>query len=80
MMHRKRASLGIAFVAILGACVAEDETPGQNVANAAPNVVALSATEFAITAPDTIPAGWTTFRMANQGGEVHYGHMVRLET
>ena len=45
----------------------------------APNVVSLAATEYAIDAPDTIPAGWTNFRLANRGQEVHYGHIVRLE-
>ena len=68
----------IAFVAVLSACSTEEKTPSQNLA-AAPNVVSLTATEYAFEAPDTIPAGWTTFRLANRGQEVHYGHMVRLE-
>jgi hypothetical protein len=45
----------------------------------APNHVSLTATEYALQAPDSIPAGWTTFRLANQGHEVHYGHIVQLE-
>ena len=68
----------IAFVAVLSACSTKEETPGQNLA-AAPNVVSLTATEYAFEAPDTIPAGWTNFRLANRGQEVHYGHIVRLE-
>lgn len=66
----------IAFVAVLSACSTKEETPGQTTA---PNVVSLSATEYAIEAPDTLPAGWTNFRLTNRGQEVHYGHMVRLE-
>ena len=68
----------IALVAVLSACSTREETPGQNLA-AVPNVVSLTATEYAFEAPDTIPAGWTNFRMANRGQEVHYGHIVRLE-
>jgi hypothetical protein len=68
----------IAFAAVLSACSTKEETPSQNLA-AAPNVVSLAATEYAIEAPDTIPAGWTNFRLANRGQEIHYGHIVRLE-
>ena len=68
----------IAFVAVLSACSTREETPGRNLA-AAPNVVSLTATEYAFEAPDTIAAGWTTFRLVNRGQEVHYGHIVRLE-
>ena len=68
----------IALVAVLSACSAGDKAPGRHLV-ATPNVVSLSATEYAIEAPDTIPAGWTTFRLANHGQEVHYGHMVRLD-
>ena len=68
----------IAFVAAVSGCSTKEGPPGQNLAPA-PNVVSLTATEYALEAPDTIPAGWTTFRLANRGQEVHYGHMVRLE-
>jgi hypothetical protein len=50
------------------------------VETAAPNVVSLSATEYTFQAPDSIPAGWTTFTMANRGAEIHYGHIVRLDS
>jgi hypothetical protein len=36
-----------------------------------PNVVTIIATDYAFSAPDTIPAGLTTFRMVNQGREPH---------
>ena len=68
----------MALVAALAACSTGKEPPDQN-PHAAPNVVSLTATEYAITAPDTLPAGWTTLRLANHGHEIHYGHMVRLE-
>ena len=79
MMRVTLGSLCIAFVAFLSACT-KDETPRQNAATTAPNVVSLSATEYAFNAPDSIPAGWTTFRMANHGNEIHYGHIVRLDS
>ena len=78
-MKLTRAHFWIGLLVALPACAPEAETPGQEVAASAPNVVSLSATEYAIDAPDTIPAGWTNLRLANRGGEVHYGHMVRLE-
>jgi uncharacterized cupredoxin-like copper-binding protein len=37
----------------------------------APNVVTITAVDFALTAPDTIPAGLTTLRMINAGREPH---------
>src|SRR6187551_3303649 len=61
------------------ACSPKEGTPAPKSAIDAPNVVTLTATEYSLAAPDTIPAGWTTFRLSNHGTEVHYGHMVRLD-
>ncbi|HJS43104.1 MAG TPA: hypothetical protein VJ755_06505, partial [Gemmatimonadales bacterium] len=36
-----------------------------------PNVVTITATDFAFGAPDTIPAGLTTLRLLNHGREPH---------
>lgn len=69
----------MAFVALLSACSTGGETQGKHLA-AVPNVVSLTATEYRFEAPDTIPAGWTSFRLANRGQEVHYGHMVRIDS
>ena len=79
MKHLSPAACCIAVAAVLTACSSKEETPSRNL-SAAPNVVALTATEYAIDAPDTIPAGWTNFRLANGGQEVHYGHIVRLDS
>jgi len=67
----------MALIAVLSACSGGREAPSQPPAT--PNLVALTATEYVFEAPDTVPAGWTTFRLANHGREVHYGHMVRLD-
>ena len=74
-----RSVLLIVTVAFLPACTASDEVARSEKATAAPHVVSLTATEYAFGAPDTIPAGWTTFRMANHGEEIHYGLIVQLE-
>lgn len=66
-MHSIAGGLRIAFVAVTAACTSEDQAPRQTPA-AAPNVVRLTATEYAFRSPDTIPAGWTTFRLASLRG------------
>ena len=76
---RTHAILLIGCMAALAACKTRNEAVQSGATSAAPNVVALTATEYSIQAPDTVTAGWTTFRLANHGREVHYGHMVRLE-
>jgi hypothetical protein len=73
-----RSVLLFSCSAAVVACTRGDEVrPAET--PAAPPVVALTATEYAISAPDSIDAGWTTFRLTNRGGEVHYGHIVRLD-
>ena len=67
-----------ACIAMLVACRAGDGAPREPAAAAAPHTVALAATEYRFEAPDSLPSGWTTFRLANQGGEIHYGHIVQL--
>ncbi|MEO8296141.1 MAG: hypothetical protein ABI613_11550 [Gemmatimonadota bacterium] len=43
-----------------------------------PRVITVSAHEYAYQAPDTIPAGLTTIRLANTGTELHHMTIVRL--
>jgi len=45
---------------------------------AGPSVVTITTTEYAFGMPDTIPAGLTTFRLVNQGKELHHASLVRL--
>ena len=61
------------FLAALAACTKTEARIST------PNLVSLTATEYSIAAPDTIPAGWTTLRLHNHGTNIHYGHMVRLD-
>ncbi len=74
-----RSILLISSIAVLPACTASDEAVQTDTTTSAPNVVSLTATEYSFGAPDTVPSGWTTFRLANHGAEVHYGHIVQLE-
>jgi hypothetical protein len=48
-------------------------------ASAKPNVVRISAREFAYSLPDSIPAGVTTIEMTNGGKELHHAVFFRLE-
>jgi len=45
---------------------------------AAPSVVNITATDYAFGVPDSIPAGLTTFRLVNQGKELHHASLVQL--
>lgn len=74
-----RSILLISSVSFLQACTANDEGTRTEKTVVTPNVVSLTATEYSFGAPDTIPAGWSTFRMANHGEEIHYGLIVQLE-
>lgn len=67
------------FAALAAACDTADQRSSEDVAATAPHLVSVTATEYVVTAPDSVTAGWSTFRMANQGNEVHYGHIVQLE-
>jgi hypothetical protein len=61
------------------ACAKADAPPAeQAAATQPPNVVAVTATEFAYSMPDTLPAGWTSFQMTNSGQELHHMTLVRL--
>ena len=72
-----------ALGAVLAACSrgeggAGDSVAPAAVAPAAPNVLEISATEFAFEAPDTIPSGATTIRLRSSGQELHHVQLLRL--
>jgi hypothetical protein len=41
--------------------------------------VTVTASDYAFTAPDTIPAGLTEFRLQNRGTEMHHVMLIRLD-
>ncbi|HEX6644236.1 MAG TPA: hypothetical protein VF037_06145, partial [Gemmatimonadales bacterium] len=47
--------------------------------DAEPNVMTVTARDFAFEAPDTVAAGLTTIRLQNQGPEFHHVQLIRLE-
>ena len=55
------------FLTMCAAC----SSTKQPATPAAPPVVTITATDFAFSAPDTIAAGLTTFRLVNHGKEPH---------
>jgi hypothetical protein len=46
----------------------------------APHVVSVRATDYAFDAPTEIPAGMTTFRLVNDGSDLHHVQVVRLDS
>jgi uncharacterized cupredoxin-like copper-binding protein len=42
-------------------------------------VATVIAKDFAFEAPDSLPAGWTTFRMLNEGTNLHHAVLFRLD-
>ena len=77
-----RTALPISCIAALAACTrGDDQRPADSASSAVvPTVVTLTATDYAIASPDSIAGGWTTFRLANGGEQVHYGHIVALDS
>ena len=70
------------FAAALLACQGtEPEVVGDDAELApvsAEGPVEVVARDYAFTAPDTLPAGWTTFRLVNEGSEPHFFLLNRL--
>ena len=72
MNTNRIATIAFAFAGTFG-----DES-ARTVA-AAPTVVTITATDYALQAPDTIAAGFTTFRLVNNSDQVHMAQLIRLE-
>lgn len=71
-----RVALAGAVAAV--ACASGDDRP-RSPADSAALDVELTATDYAFDSPDTLPAGWTTFRLVNRGRQPHMGQLVRVE-
>lgn len=80
-MYRSRLTALAAVLAIASAgCaaqVAEAHDGGDrgrsDTAPNAPNLVDVVVTGHSLELPETIPSGWTTFRLKNRSPEVHFG-------
>lgn len=73
--------VGAAFTLV--ACSAQDRTSAADAATPGAEgpvpVVEVSATEYAFVMPDTIPSGFTSFRLTDHGREPHHLVLVRLD-
>lgn len=76
--HSTSLGLLIAIMAWLGAWPAASQAP-HTAAAAASNAVTLIATDYAYQAPDTIPAGFTTFELVNNSEQFHMAQLIKLE-
>jgi plastocyanin len=87
MRYSHWTTLAASLVFINAACTidgADDQGRGTREAfaqtpAAAPNLVTVTATDFAFAVPTTVPAGLTTVRLVNQGKELHHAQLVRLD-
>lgn len=77
-------ALMMAFlVGVLTGCRAQDQPPRDQSRAAdtmtAPPEVTLTVTDSLLQAPDTLSEGWTTFRLVNEGDELHMAMLVHLD-
>jgi uncharacterized cupredoxin-like copper-binding protein len=68
----------VTCAAAVAACGAQEQPVVEQVAPAAPNVVEVTATDYAFAMPDTLASGVTTFRLINQGAELHHLVLTRI--
>ena len=72
-------SVLLASAGVLSNCAAGSKTSRESAADA-PSVVAMSTSDFKFQAPDSVDAGWITFRFVNNGDDIHYAHIVQLDS
>ena len=85
-MRCRRIALALApLVLIATACGREEQRPADEAnrprtpaSPPAPQVVTITASDFTFEAPREVPAGLTTFKLVNQGKELHHVQLVRL--
>lgn len=81
-----RAYVGLAaVVGFLAACggdsagkMASDSGMTTDNMKAEPAVVTITASDFTFDAPDTISSGMVTFKLVNNGPELHHAQLMRL--
>jgi len=87
-MSRNMRLLSLAaVVAVAGCSVKEAPKPDSTAAastdattSPAANVVNISASEYKFDAPDQIPAGLTTFKLTDNGKELHHATLIKLDS
>jgi hypothetical protein len=92
-MMRNRWIVAGTLVLIAAACASQDKASVATTDSAAagvagvasaaipaPNIVTVHAKDFVFEAPAQIPAGMTTFRLINDGANLHHLDIVRLDS
>ena len=64
-----------AFLFVTAGCTKQGAPP-----QAGPNMVTITAADFAFGMPDTIPAGLTTVRLVNLGPSLHHVQFIRIDS
>lgn len=84
MLFAARRHLSFLVSVALLACAKNDKAASDTTvmqsepSPSAPNVVTVTATDFAFEMPDTIPAGVTRFELPNKGKELHHAQIVQF--
>jgi hypothetical protein len=88
MMSRKSWLVSVIAAAAIAACSTKESNPADSTAvadssaagatTAAPNEITITATEYTFAGPDSVPAGWTTFKLVDNGKELHHASLFRI--
>jgi hypothetical protein len=65
-------------VAVVAACAAKEEPPPPP--PPAPNVITVRASDFAYSLPAEVPSGYTTFKLVNDGPNLHHMIVARIDS
>lgn len=77
LISSKSFAYPLAVLLALGLAAYQPSVAAEKDSNG-PRVVEVTAVDYAFAAPGSIPSGWTTFRFANQGDELHVFDLLRL--
>ena len=80
MRARITAAAGVPAVLVMLAACGTQEQAGSTAQPAAPTAVTVHAKDFAYDMPDSIPAGYVTFTLVNDGPSFHHATVVRLDS
>lgn len=78
-MRARITSAAVGALAILAACGTQEQA-GSTAQTTAPTAVTVHARDFAYQMPDSIPAGYVTLTLVNDGPSFHHATVVRLDS
>jgi hypothetical protein len=76
----RTASALVLLVTAVGCSAKEADKTAIQQADPTPNVVEVHGIDYAFHAPDTVPAGMTTFKFTNGGKTFHHAVIARLDS